>query len=72
MRSLEKLICLLIVCVGIALDIEFPHVYYSFQILALFICNVYMKKEKLTLFNCICDFVIAPILVKIVLIFLFS
>ena len=42
MRSLEKLICLLIVCVGIALDIEFPHVYYSFQILAFYLYAMYI------------------------------
>lgn len=68
---IKRVLNIFIISIGIALDIQFNHIYYSFTLLAALICiyyDEYKQGKNYSLLEYLCVFVIAPIVVKAILI----
>ncbi len=73
-NQVKKFLRALLQCIVIAIDIQLPHIYYSFGLLTSMFClyyDDYKQGRNHSLIEYIRDFIILPIIIKTILIILF-
>ena len=68
--DMNKIISILIILIGIALDYAYRNIYYSFSFLGYMIVYYISHRDKdtHTLLNYVCDFIFIPSVLKVVIV----